>query len=150
MSDFDRALAFVLRWEGGYVNDPDDPGGATNKGVTQKVYDAFRGKGNERDVKLIEDSEVATIYRTRYWAAGGCDALPWPISLAHMDACVNTGVGQANKLLARSGTQFDRLLMERIRFYDGLVTKRPTLSKFFRGWVRRVVSIKDASDVVPG
>ena len=43
-AEFIDALPFVLQWEGGYVNHPNDPGGATNKGVTQKVYDAWRAK----------------------------------------------------------------------------------------------------------
>ena len=63
---FEASLPFILRWEGGYVNHPNDPGGATNKGVTQRVYDDWRGKKGlaRRTVKQIEDAEVHAIYKT--------------------------------------------------------------------------------------
>jgi len=71
------ALKFTLRWEGGYVNHPADPGGATNKGVTKKVYDAYRaGKGLGRnDVRNITDDEVHDIYKHGYWAKAKCPSL---------------------------------------------------------------------------
>ena len=61
---FDTALAFALRWEGGYVNHPADPGGATNKGVTQRAYDAWRVRRGQtkRDVRAITGAEVHAIY----------------------------------------------------------------------------------------
>ena len=65
----DDALKFVLRWEGGFVDHPNDPGGRTNKGVTQKVYDSWRQRQGQpvRDVKAIDDAEVISIYRGDYW-----------------------------------------------------------------------------------
>ena len=62
---FQESLPFILRWEGGYVNHPNDPGGPTNKGVTQKVYDAWRRRQGlpTCDVKLIEDQEARTFPR---------------------------------------------------------------------------------------
>ena len=70
---FRAALPFVLRWEGGFVHHPDDPGGATNQGVTQRVYDAWRaGEGlGQRSVRLIDDDEVRAIYETGYWLHEG-------------------------------------------------------------------------------
>jgi lysozyme family protein len=61
------ALPFVLRWKGGYVNHPADPGGAANKGVAQKVYDAYRTKRGlpPRDVRMLEDAELRAIYAER-------------------------------------------------------------------------------------
>ena len=61
---FKKALKFVLKWEGGYVNDPDDKGGATNKGITQCTYNGWlKTKGlKPKDVKNITDVEVAQIY----------------------------------------------------------------------------------------
>ncbi len=145
MADFDRALVFVLKAEGGKVDDPADPGGRTAFGITQRTYDAFRGIGNERDVWLIESTETRAIYEVNYWRAGGCDALQWPTSLAHFDACVNLGVGQAGKLLARASGSFDRLLLERLSFYDMLTITKPALQKFMRGWCHRTLALRSAA-----
>jgi lysozyme family protein len=96
-ADFQRALAFVLEVEGGYTNDPVDRGGATNKGILQRVYDIYRKAEGLRsaDVRHILNIEVEEIYRDAYWLEGDCDRMPWPVSLVHFDACVNTGVTQA-------------------------------------------------------
>jgi lysozyme family protein len=68
--DFERALEFTLRWEGGYVNHPSDPGGATNRGITQVTYDQWRTQKRlpTREVRLIEEHEVRSIYWQYYWA----------------------------------------------------------------------------------
>lgn len=93
MSDFERALRLVLRAEGGYAANPDDPGGETNRGITHRTYDAWRAACGlpAQSVKEITDDEVASIYRTRFWDRGRCGDLPWPLSLIHFDACVNHG-----------------------------------------------------------
>jgi lysozyme family protein len=61
---FAAALPFILRWEGGFVDDPDDRGGRTNKGVTQAVYQAWRADQGlpGQDVRQINDQEVASIW----------------------------------------------------------------------------------------
>lgn len=165
MKGFDDALPLILQYEGGFADDPADPGGATNKGITQAVYDAWRSaKGQVRQsVQLISDQEVHDIYFRRYWQAGHCDALPWPLSLAHFDACVNAGTAQATKFLQRAAGIPDDgqwgpqtvaagpsapladLLLERVRFYDLLVQGKPSLGKFFRGWVNRVLRLREAA-----
>ena len=95
------SLTFVLRWEGGYVNHPNDPGGATNKGVTQKVYDLWREAQGllKQDVKLIGDEEVQAIYEKGYWLAARCDLLDDPLFLVQFDTAVNMGVGRAVRFL---------------------------------------------------
>lgn len=163
MKGFRDALPLVLAYEGGYVNDPADPGGATNKGITQRVYDAYRTAHRvpTQSVARITDPEVEEIYLEQYWKPGHCDILPWPLSMAHFDACVNTGIGQATRLLQRAAgvtddgvwgpataataphAQIARLLLERMKFYDQLVAQRPTLGKFFLGWIKRVLKLSD-------
>lgn len=95
--NFMRCLPITLTWEGGFVDDPRDPGGATNKGVTQKVYNEYRDSlGSIRQsVKLMADSEMQAIYKLRYWDKIAGDKLPLGIDMALFDFAVNSGVGRA-------------------------------------------------------
>lgn len=162
VTDFDRALDIVLRAEGGYVNDPDDPGGATNYGITTRTFHAWLARHGQppRPVFDITTEEVATIYRDSYWALAQCDRLPWPLKLIHFDCAVNTGVGAAIKQLQRAlGIQDDgimgpitiarcapagpregyRYLLERTFYYRALARKSPALGKFLvGGWLHRI------------
>jgi len=92
MSDFDRALAFILAREGGFVDHPDDPGGATNQGVTQATYDRWRTERRvpHMPVREITPGEVESIYHADYWQ-GVAESCPWPLSLAVMDTRVQHG-----------------------------------------------------------
>lgn len=98
---FAQSIPFVLRWEGGFVDHPADPGGRTNKGVTQKVYDRWRARQGlaPRDVKFIDEAEVHAIYETDYWLPPRCDLLSRPLDLVQFDTAVNMGVGRAVRLL---------------------------------------------------
>ena len=99
MSDtnYAQSLSLLLAHEGGFVNNPKDPGGPTNKGITQKVYDRYRiAKALPvRSVKLIEDAEVADIYRNEYWNEIDGDKLPAGIDYAVFDYAVNSGITRA-------------------------------------------------------
>lgn len=98
---FNSALNFVLRWEGGYVNHPADPGGATNFGVTQVTYNQYRTtkKLSLQSVKSISALEVQDIYASNYWLKAGCDSLPSKLALCHFDWAVNHGTTGAIKTL---------------------------------------------------
>ena len=76
--NFERCLAITLKWEGGYSNHPDDPGGPTMRGIIQREYDAWRKKlgKSRRSVRQIEESELQAIYRDEYWDAMDCDGMP--------------------------------------------------------------------------
>src|SRR5690625_6246703 len=71
---FEAALPTILRHEGGYVDHPQDPGGATNYGITQTTYDGWRGvpRVASRPVRLITQEEVRAIYLERYWRPARC------------------------------------------------------------------------------
>lgn len=113
MTNFDAALAFALRWEGGYSNHPSDTGGETNKGVTHATYNSYRrSKGlPPRSVRHITQEEVRDIYRTRYWDAAGCNLLPPNLAIAHFDWAVNAGCDRAIKTLQQTiGTVADGII----------------------------------------
>jgi len=104
MSEFERSLTKVLVHEGGYVNHPKDPGGATNRGVTQRVYDDFlkSQKKPSRSVREITSAEVEMIYRQKYWNLIKGDQLPAGVSYVVFDGAVNSGVSQSAKWLQRA------------------------------------------------
>ena len=99
---FETMLNFVLLREGGYVNDPDDPGGETNHGITHEVYDSYRRskKLPKRSVKYITDDEVVDIYYNNYYKASGADKIKNPrLAMAVFDTSVNMGVSVAFPVL---------------------------------------------------
>jgi lysozyme family protein len=165
---FEPALAFVLRWEGGLVDNPADPGGRTNKGITQKVYDAWRQQQGEppRDVQQIEDSEVSTIYQAQYWTPASCESLAAPLALAEFDTAVNMGVGRAIRFLQTAvkctadgsfgphtqqaiaacdpGDTLVGYCNARESYYKQLVAQNSDLNQFLKGWLNRLDALRQA------
>lgn len=139
---FLRALDFVLAHEGGWSDNPADPGGATMKGITLGAYARWRaGQGQSEPTKemlrAITDDEVEQIYLGDYWYASGADDLTWPMDLCQFDAAVNSGVGQAATFLGASGGDFVEYMGQRIAWYAGL----SNWELFGRGWVRRCADL---------
>lgn len=100
--NFPEALAHTLQFEGGWANNPNDPGGATMKGITQHTYNQYLGRETSQDaLRHISDIEVAAIYRKLYWDECLCDALADGLDFAVFDSAVNTGPREANRLLQR-------------------------------------------------
>ena len=98
---FSRGMEFVMKWEGGFVDDPDDPGGRTNKGVTQKTYDRWRkAKGLlSEDVLHITEQEVDAIYLDDYWKKVVQKWYPDNLAIALFDSAVNMGQRRAVSML---------------------------------------------------
>lgn len=164
---FERADKKVSVHEGGYSNHPSDPGGATFKGVIQRVYDAYRLEKNlaVRDVRQMTENERLEIYRTRYWNAIKADQLPPGIDYVVYDGAVNSGPVQSVKWLQRAlGDRYagkidgmvgpatikaasdhpnhDALVRatcdRRLAFLQAL----KTWSTFGKGWGRRVAEVR--------
>lgn len=93
--DFDRAVELILKHEGGYVNDPDDPGGETNFGISKRSYP------NE-NIKDLTRDRAKMLYKRDYWDRVRGDELPWPLAVIAFDMAVNAGVGTSIKLLQES------------------------------------------------
>ena len=100
-TDFATALKLILQEEGGRVDDPHDPGGRTNEGVTQRVYDAWRRlhKQSLQSVYVIEPWEVQSIYLNSFGLPIGYAQLPPGVGYAVLDYAVNSGVVPAVKKL---------------------------------------------------
>lgn len=103
-TEFDKSLTRVLVHEGGKVDDPRDPGGRTNQGVTQKVFNAYLRSINkkERDVYTMKNTERDAIYKRRYWDAIDGDKLPPGVGYVLFDGAVNSGPMQSVKWLQRA------------------------------------------------
>ncbi|MCL4766431.1 MAG: TIGR02594 family protein [Hyphomicrobiaceae bacterium] len=107
---FETSLAHVLEMEGGWSDDPHDPGGPTNLGITLAVYAASKGvelteasrAALKRELQRLEPAAARQIYRTRYWTPSRADALPPGLALMHFDAAVNHGVGNAARMLQQA------------------------------------------------
>lgn len=102
--EFARSLPKFLVHEGGYSNHPEDPGGATMKGVTQRVFTEFLTANGQpsRDVRTITDAELQAIYRKRYWDIAKLDKLAPGVSYVFFDGNMNSGVSQCVKWLQRA------------------------------------------------
>lgn len=160
--NFGKCLAWVLVHEGGYVNDSHDPGGATNKGVTQAVYNGWRKSHGQKTQSVIAISadEISWIYRMLYWDRVRGDDLPSGVDYAVFDFAVNSGVHRASKYLQAvvgavgdgiigKGTlaAVDRmgaketviaLCRKRLGFLQGL----KIFWRFDKGWTRRVEEVR--------
>jgi lysozyme family protein len=98
--NFETVLAAVLRHEGGYVDHPSDPGGRTNLGVTQKVWEEWVGhKVDEKAMRALTPELVSPLYKRKYWDKIKGDDLPSGVDYAVFDAAVNSGPGRAAKWL---------------------------------------------------
>lgn len=90
--NWDAALKHLLAEEGGYVNHPKDPGGRTNLGVTQRVWEEWVGHPvDEATMQNLKPADVAPLYRRKYWDTIRGDDLPAGVDLAVFDAAVNSG-----------------------------------------------------------
>ena len=149
--DFDRALAVTLSFEGGFVDDPADPGGATNMGITQAEYNIWQDSQElpHHPVKEITPGEVEAIYRRNYWDLLSCTFMDWPLSLFVFDAGVHHGIGKARTMLAAvqladeapERELFAILAIRRYLFRRDAATN-PALSKFLGGWDNRIEKLR--------
>ncbi len=97
-SNFERCVALIFQSEGGYVNNPNDNGGATNMGVTIGTLSAWRGhKVSIYDVKALTKEEAKRIYRSNYWNAVKADQLPMGVDYVVFSAACGSGPSRAIK-----------------------------------------------------
>ena len=128
-SDFDTAFDFVIEWEGGLVNDPNDPGGLTKYGISQRAYPQL-------DIENLTIYDVKKIYYKDYWLKSGCDKLVPPMDIIVFDCAVNMGVDRAKEFLNESSDWRDYLLL---RLYTYSQFKQAPL--YFRGWANRTLNL---------
>ncbi len=137
--NFPRALSLTLQYEGGFSNNPRDPGGATNLGVTIATLSHERSHpASIADVKALTFADVEPIYRKKYWNLIGGDDLPSGVDILAFDIAVNSGPGRAMQWLAASvnmppANRLAYLDNRRRSFWKSL----RTFITFGRGWMNR-------------
>ena len=161
---FAACLRHVLRYEGGFVNDPQDPGGATNLGITRATLARWRGRPVTVDeVRALRADEAAAIYRMHYWRPLRCDELPAGVDLTAFDFGVNAGPGTAARMLQRTlGVPEDGrigpvtlaaarradtawLIDEMARRRQAHYRALESFPRFGRGWLRRTEEVRLAA-----
>lgn len=167
-NNFDASLKVVLIHEGGFVNHPRDPGGATNLGVTKATWEAWKGKKvSIDDMKKLTQKDVTPLYKKNYWDKVKGDQLPSGLDLVVFDFGVNAGPSRAVRYLQLVvGTKDDGIIgpntlkavdvyikrtsvkqavldysSMREKYYKSL----KTFSTFGRGWLRRVEEVKNTA-----
>ena len=158
---FTVCLAFTLKYEGGYVDHPADPGGATNLGVTRATLAKWRGRPvTKAEVKALSRAEAAEIYRRYFWNPCGGPSLPAGVDAVIFDWAVHSGPSRAVRALhkvlkieqaatpgpalrsalhkAEPVTTIRLLCAERRRFLSRL----KGFAVFGRGWSRRVDALE--------
>ncbi len=150
---FTQILNRLIGHEGGYVNDPRDPGGETNWGITKRTAQA---NGYQGSMRAMTREQAYKIYYSAFWLRYQCDKMPEAVAYQFFDAAVNHGLGNASRMLQRAVGVVDdgvignmtiaaikkmaisdvimRLNAERLEFY----CKLSPFTTFGKGWVRRV------------
>ena len=155
--EFNDIIEVVLHHEGGYVNDPDDPGGETNFGIAKRSHP-------DVDIANLTKEGAKEIYKKHYWDKNKVESLPEDLRHIYFDMCVNQGKSRGVKILQRAanakgadlvvdgglgpktiaaldGVELDRVRAYRIKYYADLVTRKPDLEKFYFGWFRRGLEV---------
>jgi len=128
---FTAAVTTLLEVEGGYVDNPSDPGGRTNWGISQRAYPGL-------DIRSLTREDAVSLYRRDYWARVPAH-LPDDVRWFLFDAAVNHGVSRALTWSQQHRT-LDELVAARLRFYADL----STFGTFGKGWTRRVSHVLEA------
>lgn len=131
--NFPLAVGFTLKKEGGYSNDPSDPGGETNFGIAKRYHP-------DVDIKNLTTEKAAGIYKAEYWDEMGCDLLPFPKDVVAFEMSVNPGKGVARQ--AVNAETWEGMLFLRAKYYMEKVIENPVKLKYFFGWMQRIIELR--------
>lgn len=101
--NFLEAIEHILKIEGGYVDHPNDPGGATNFGISLRFYNAkIDDKATKLTIQALNKKEAVQIYYDHFWKGSKYESLSKNLASKMLDMAINMGHSQANKLLQRA------------------------------------------------
>ena len=169
MANSSKLVPFILQWEGGFVNDPLDLGGATNKGITIGTFTEYkRRKGLKaptvQDLKNISNEDWHEVFKGLYWDrwkadeiksqavanilvdwvwASGSHGIKRPQRLLGITADGVVGSKTIAELNAKDPAELFRMIKaDRLKFIDEICEKRPANNRFKKGWLNRINAIK--------
>ena len=162
-NNFERSLALVLQHEGGYVHHALDPGGRTNLGVTQRVWENYVGhKVDETEMRSLTKELVAPLYRKEYWDAVHGDQLPSGADYLAFDFAVNAGAFRSIKTIQRAlkitadgviGPVTIKAIQDAEDFINSFSAAKESFYRsltnfptFGKGWLNRVAESKKAAE----
>ena len=154
---FEKCFKDLMKHEGGYVNDPKDPGGETKYGISKRAYP-------NTDISSLSEEMAKDIYYSDYWVKMKVESIPQNLRPIYFDMAVNMGKSRAVKIMqkaannkgrnidvdgglgpatrkALNGVEHKRVQAFRVKYYSDLVNSKPDLEKFYYGWYRRAVSV---------
>jgi lysozyme family protein len=168
-ANFEASMEHLMKSEGGFSNHPLDPGGMTNLGVTQKIWEAWVGHPvTEQEMRALTPMLIGPMYKAKYWDKIAGDTLPSGLDYTVFDAAVNSGPGQAAKWLQRivdvaadgsigpktliAIAQMDtKGIVKAFRDYRmSFLRDLPSYGTFGTGWSRRVVEVTDTAEQMIG
>jgi lysozyme family protein len=127
---FYDSMKFSMKWEGGYVNDPADPGGETKWGISKKAYP-------DEDIKALTPERAADLYYRDYWKKSGADKLPFPLCAVVLDSAILCGVARATRWWRESEGDEVAVINFRRTFHVDRVKHSPSQRRFLAGWLNR-------------
>lgn len=141
--NFEKCHAVTGKWEGGWSDHKDDPGGKTMYGITLAKYREHYPSATGESLKNISRNTALRIYRSDYWDEIGGERLAPGVDLATYDAAVNSGVSRGTRWLAESvgGPDYEtvkKICAKRLGFMQSLAIWKT----FGKGWSRRVADIE--------
>lgn len=135
--NFQRAWEFIKRWDGGYSNDPKDPGGETRFGITKRDHETL-------DIKNLTEETARGIFYHEYWQPAQCDTIPYPLDIIVADTAFNVGPQRATswfpEVAVNNVIHVDDYLFRRIAYYCSL--KAGLRARFLTGWINRVLDLR--------
>ena len=134
MGAFNAAFKVVVGEEGGYVNNPADPGGETHFGISKRAYPNV-------DIAALTLDAARTIYKRDYWDVLELDNRPDGPALCLFDCAVNQGVGMAKILLNQVATSSQPFIIAFQAERGVRYAQLPSFAEFGRGWMRRLLRI---------
>ena len=170
MANAHKLVPFILKWEGGFVDDPLDRGGATNKGITLKTFQYHFGKNKTvNDLKNITDEQWFEIFKEDFWDRWKADEIKnqsianilvdwvWAsgkygitnaqrILKVPVDGVVGSKTIEAINNYPNQRMLFGKILTERLAYVNKIVKANPSQKKFLNGWKNRIVAFKYFDD----